>query len=579
VFDQFQEIVLVDFEFGADDGERPVPVCLVAHELRSSHIHRLWRDEFGAKPPYSTRSDTLFVAFYASAEIGCHLALGWPVPERVLDLFVEFRCLTNGLPTVAGNSLLGALSHFGLDAISVTEKGEMRELALELGRTGRTPRDNERNALLDYCESDVEALGRLLLEMAPRIDLPRALLRGRYMSAAARIEFAGVPIDVEMLGRLREGWEDIQDRLIAEIDRDYGIFEGRTFKLNRFESWLIRSGIPWPRLPRGQLDLESDTFRGQARAYPVVAPLYELRSTLAELRLNRLAAGRDGRNRTLLSAYQARTSRNQPSNAKFVFGPATWIRGLIKPPPGYAVSYLDYEQQEFGIAAALSGDTAMIAAYQTGDPYFAFAKQAGAVPPDGTRKDYEAVRELYKQCVLAVQYGMEERSLALRIGVSQFVARNLLASHHQVYRPFWDWSDAVVNSAVLNGRIHTVFGWPVQIGPDYNPRSLRNFPMQANGAEMLRLACCLATEVGIEVVAPVHDALLICAPLHRIEADVERTRAAMAEASRVVLNGFELRSEAKTVKWPDRYMDKRGMKMWEAVTRLLDEIEGKEIAA
>jgi DNA polymerase I len=399
------------------------------------------------------------------------------------------------------------------------------------------------------------------------------------MCAAARIEFAGVPIDVEMFGRLREGWEDIQDRLIAEIDRDYGIFERRTFKLNLFESWLIRSGIPWPRLPSGQLDLESDTFRGQARAYPIVAPLHELRSTLAELRLNRLAVGHDGRNRTLLSAFQARTSRNQPSNAKFVFGPATWIRGLIKPPPGYAVSYLDYEQQEFGIAAALSGDVAMLAAYQTGDPYFAFAKQAGAVPPDGTRKDYEAIRELYKQCVLAVQYGMEERSLAQRIGVSQFVASHLLASHHQVYRRMWEWSDAVVNSAVLHGRINTVFGWPVHIGPDYNPRSLRNFPMQANGAEMLRLACCLATEAGIEVVAPVHDALLICAPLARIDDDITRTQAAMAEASRIALDGFELRSEAKMVRWPDRYMDKRGVEMRDTVTRLLDEIEGRRVAA
>jgi DNA polymerase I len=60
-----------------------------------------------------------------------------------------------------------------------------------------------------------------------------------------------------------------------------------------------------------------------------VAPIHELRSTLAELRLNNLAVGRDGRNRTLVSVFRARTSRNQPSNAKFVFGPATWIRGLI----------------------------------------------------------------------------------------------------------------------------------------------------------------------------------------------------------------------------------------------------------
>ena len=70
---------------------------------------------------------------------------------------------------------------------------------------------------------------------------------------------------------------------------------------------------------------------------------------------------------------------------------------------------------------------------------------------------------------------------------------------------------------MLTGSLHTVFGWHVHAGENSNPRSLRNFPMQANGAEMLRLACCLATERGIEVCAPVHDAVLICAPLERLD--------------------------------------------------------------
>ena len=48
--------------------------------------------------------------------------------------------------------------------------------------------------------------------MLPRIDLPRALLRGRYMAAAAAMEYAGVPIDVETLAAAaRQHWTDIQD--------------------------------------------------------------------------------------------------------------------------------------------------------------------------------------------------------------------------------------------------------------------------------------------------------------------------------------------------------------------------------
>ena len=93
--------------------------------------------------------------------------------------------------------------------------------------------------------------------------------------------------------------------------------------------------------------------------------------------------------------------------------------------------------------------------------------------------------------------------------------------------------------------------------------------MQSAGAEMLRIACCLGTEAGIEVCAPVHDAVLICSPLERLEKDVEEMRRHMAEASRIILSGFELRTEARLVRYPDHYSDKRGERMWREVMALL----------
>src|SRR6516164_6478268 len=415
----------------------------------------------------------------------------------------------------------------------------MRSLILR----GEPWSDNERAAILDYCGDDVAALERLLPAMLPRLDLPRALLRGRYMKAAAAMEHNGTPIDAEMPARLRECWTDIQDDLIAGIDAAYGVFDGRTFKAERWEQYLISHGIPWPRLESGRLDVSDDAFRQMAKAHPAVSPMRELRSALSELRLNDLKVGQDGRNRTVLWAFQSRTGRNQPSNTKYIFGPSVWLRSLIKPPPGFGVAYIDWSQQEFGIAAALSGDTAMMAAYKSGDPYLEFAKQARAVPADATKASHGPTRELFKQCGLAVLYGMGEKSLAEKIGRPPVVARDLLRAHRETYPAFWRWSDAAVDHAMLKGTLHTVFGWRIHVGEDPNPRSLRNFPMQANGAEMLRLACCLATERGIEVCAPVHDAVLICAPLDRLEEDIAGMRAAMAAASKIILGGFELRTD------------------------------------
>lgn len=454
---RYSELWCVDFEFYGGPGERPNPVCLTALELRTGRRVRQWRDEFGRSPPYSTGADALFIAYYASAEIGCHLVQGWPIPENILDLFSEFRTLTNGAPTAHGAGLIGALLHHRLPSIGGDEKAEMRDLVMTGGPWSEVEREN----ILNYCESDVVALSRLLPAMAPNVDLDRALLRGRYMVAAAHMEHYGVPIDVDTLARFRAHWASITDDLIAEIDAAYGVYDGRTFKAKQFEEWLHRNNIPWPRLETGRLALDDDTFRDMAKSYPLVADLRELRHSLSEMRLADLGVGSDGRNRTILSAFRSKSGRNQPSNTRSIFGPSVWLRGLIKPPPGHGVAYVDWSQQEFGIAAALSGDDRMMAAYRSGDPYMAFAIQSGAAPPGATKATHTELREQFKACALGINYGMEAESLARRIAQPVFRARELLRLHRDTYRVFWNWSDAAVTRATLYGSIQTVFGWKI----------------------------------------------------------------------------------------------------------------------
>jgi hypothetical protein len=393
------------------------------------------------------------------------------------------------------------------------------------------------------------------------------------MAAVARMEWTGIPIDVPVLARIRAGWHGIKTRLIQEVDARYGVYEGTTFKIDRFASYLAAMGIPWPRLPSGALALDDSTFKDMSKAWPQLQPLRELRHALGELRLEALAVGQDGRNRTMLSAFRARSGRNAPSNTRFAFGPATWLRSLIRPTPGMALAYVDFSSQEVGIAAALSGDEALLAAYRSGDVYLAFAKQAGLAPADATKASHGDIRDRCKAVVLGVQYGMQEDTLAKRIGRPPCEARELLALHRAAYPRFWRWSEAAVMSFELTRRIETVFGWPLHATLDWNPRSVMNFPMQANGAEMLRLACCLATERGLTVCAPVHDAILIEAPAADINQHVAELQACMREASRIVLAGLELRTDAEIVRWPHRYRDKRGEVMWATVTRLLDEVE------
>ena len=85
----------------------------------------------------------------------------------------------------------------------------------------------------------------------------------------------------------------------------------------------------------------------------------------------------------------------------------------------------------------------------------------------------------------------------------------LLNTHRRLYSVYWNWSEGAVSYAGLMRKIHTVFGWQLHVTHKTNPRTLQNFPMQANGAEILRLACIFLCEAGFEVCAPVHDAVLI----------------------------------------------------------------------
>ena len=568
LYNQYKEIWVVDFEFIAKDGNIPYVVTMVAHEYHSGKVIKLFGDELRKLEcsPFNIGEDSLFIAYYSSAEFSCFLSLGWTLPVKVLDLYVEFRSHTNGEVLPAGRGLLGALIYYGLSSISKEEKDSMREMVLK----GEPYSDEERVLIKDYCESDVISTSKLFGRMQGLIDLDRALIRGEYMKVVAVMEHTGIPIDVDLLNKIKSNIDHIKLDLIKHVDSANEIYEGAVFKADKFAKYLVAKGIyNWPLTDTGLLSLTENTFKTMSSMYKCIGALHELRGFLSTTRKNNLQVGLDGRNRTMLSPFRSKTSRNQPSNSNFIYGLSAVWRSLIKPEVGNALAYIDWSQQEFGIVAALSKDKAMMEAYSSGDPYLTFAKQAGAVPVTATKSSHPQEREQFKACALAVQYGMGEESLAKRINKSVIEAKALLRLHRQTYYTYWTWSDSIADQAMLIGVVRTVFGWNYFTNKDFNERSFRNFPAQANGAEMLRLAIILGISQGVKICAPVHDAILIEAPTEEIDDKVYVMQACMEEASSIVLDGFKLRSDAKIIKYPDRYEDERGKELWNVLLNLL----------
>jgi hypothetical protein len=577
----FREAWALDFEFRQPAGERPAVRCMTALGLHSGRALRLWLE--GAAPPpcpFDTGPDALFVAFMATAEMGCFLSLNWPLPARVIDLYVEFKreiCGKDGEPLYP--ALTYALDRLGLAGLDVEEKGRMRDLAMRDGAyTGE-----ERRALLDYCWLDTDAAARLLRAMLPRIDWPRAVIRGEFVKAAAHVEHNGIPMDVGTLRLLDQHWEDLQDDLVRQLDADYGVYDGIHFRGERFARLVRDRGIDWPRLPTGGLSLDDETFKDMSEVHPWLRPLRQLRQALAKLRLTDLPIGKDGRNRCMLSPFGSTTGRCTPHASKYLFCHPAWMRSLAMPPEGRALLYFDWSAQEPGLSAVLSRDAAMWADYDAGDIYLGFARRIGLVPHWATKKSHEAERELVKVVFLAVGYGMGEQALARKIGKPAAYARHLLGAYRRAYPRFTAWADGAVRHALFRGRLWTRFGWQTGVryrhprrpnDTDPNGASLANFCSQGNGAELLRLAAGYVCDAGLMLDATVHDAVLVECEAADIEATAQVVRGAMNRASREVLYGAELKTSCLTVRWPDRYSDTKGAEFWGRLMEALDRVGG-----
>ena len=81
--ERFHQVWCVDFEYQELNGNNPVVHCMVARELFTGRLIRQWLSgEGGIRCPIPLGEDTLYVAYFATAELKSHLALGWPLPTK-----------------------------------------------------------------------------------------------------------------------------------------------------------------------------------------------------------------------------------------------------------------------------------------------------------------------------------------------------------------------------------------------------------------------------------------------------------------------------------------------------------------
>jgi DNA polymerase-1 len=570
---RFVHRVFVDFEFAQRPDKRPDVVCC-AYKIDDQPTRIIWRDQLGETPPYPIGHDAVVVSF-TQAEWSCHLALRWKLPKHVIDLNCELRLASNGLKLPAGQSLIGFCRWLGVEAGDAAVKDAIRGRIIAGGPFS----PEEKAMILKYAGSDVDILALLFDRIELHLDYDRALYRGDWSWVSALMENYGVPINGSLFRQIADPttWNALRDALVPELD-PAGIYVKHNdgsyhFNFGHFGEYLEAQGIPWPLTEDGRLSTTAKVFEDMTKGHSQLEGLRQLKHVRDKMRAVELSVGDDNRNRTVLWPYKAKSGRTQPAASQWIFSPAVFLRNLIEPGPGRAISYVDYSSMEFLVAAAKSRDPLMLKFYEN-DPYLSFAKHVGAAPQHATKHTHGPLRDCYKIGLLAIQYGVAAVTLAAKLGVSQVAAQSMIDQHHELFSTYWAWAEDWLAWALDHGIMWTHVDWQCIVGDvELKTRTIINWPVQSIGGDILRLSCIWATKRGLRLCAPVHDAILLESPVDVIDRDVQLLRDIMARASSLVLGGPALRTDAKIVRHPDHYTDSRGDEIWAHVTQLLERMQ------
>jgi DNA polymerase I len=175
-----------------------------------------------------------------------------------------------------------------------------------------------------------------------------------------------------------------------------------------------------------------------------------------------------------------------------------------------------------------------------------------------------------KPIQLGINYGMGVPSLARGLDRHPLIAAEIISLYARRHPAFWQGRLEAVQTAMLQRRIESSYGWPLRISHSPNQRSLLNFKMQADGAEMLREATMRLCDAGIVPVMLVHDGILF---EETDPSKIEEAPEIMRAVGREICDGIDVGVDLdwSTMMTGRRYRDKRPMaqKMWATIMDVL----------
>jgi DNA polymerase-1 len=436
------------------------------------------------------------------------------------------------------------------------------EQLLGTGRAARKPSTVAVEEAAEFAARRAEAI----LNLRPRLEAEMTKLGVDYLFHEIELPLAGVLADMESEGVAIDVpyLKDMQDELggqLAAIETEVEEVAGQKFNLNAPQQ-LAKVLFEDLRLPVGKrtktgYSTDADTLEALREKHPIIGLILEhrqlskLKSTYVDA-LPQLVDPLSGRVHTSFGQASTATGRLSSSNPNLMNIPIRTelgqrIRHAFKASrPGHVLISADYSQIELRIAAHLSGDPKMLAAFAARqDIHTATAAAVFKVPIEEVDANQ---RRLAKVANFGSIYGQGEYGLSQQLGITGDVARDFLIQYWATYVKLREFLDTIRLKAREEGVVVSETGRrraiPDLRSPNFQLRSAAermaiNFPMQSLAADIIKIAMVrLSREIEADhiegrMLLQVHDELLFEVP----EGEVDR----FAETvPRIMTGAYEL---------------------------------------
>jgi DNA polymerase-1 len=483
-----------------------------------------------------------FKSFFENEEI---LKIGHNLKYDITVLkWYDMEVLGPIFDTMIAHYLINPDMRHNMDELSETYLG-YRPISIETligkkGKNQKSMRDIPVEKVAPYASEDADITFRLYTNFKERVESSDELKKLLYevemplVAVLAKIEFAGVKIDSEALVEFSKELEgiivDLEKEIYKLAGREFNIGSPKQLGVVLFDELEIDSKPK--KTKSGQYSTNEETLLKYEHNQPIVSKLLEyrqvvkLKSTYVDA-LPELINPKDERIHTTYMQAVAATGRLSSQNPNLQNIPIRTELGrrtreaFIPTDKDHIIFAADYSQIELRLIAHLSGDDAMVKAFNEGeDIHAATAAKVFDVDIEEVTRE---MRSQAKMVNFGIIYGISAFGLSQRLHVSRSEAADLIKNYFAKYPGIKEYMDESIAFARKNGYVETIMKRrrylkdingknPTVRG--FAERNAINAPIQGSAADMIKVAMVRINTVfekkkfKSKMILQVHDELV-----------------------------------------------------------------------